>query len=342
MPRIPVLAFLCAVAVVALGAAPASAADTDVTLYTYGTSSSPEMAFATVSTTDAALEFLPTDIRFLDLEVSGTEVCGGQGVAFAQSSSGAPVIARWDIATGAVTGQSSLWMNPESLPQPTDDSTVVSTLEADSLADCSPLTIVGYQLDGNPEVLRAIAWVDAGSGETTVLVSSGIDSESVALATDPISGQLFLFSTDGTGDIAYAAPVDLATGTVGARVELTGLGSLGSPLVQGVDFDEGGTAWMIVATSEAMELVSFAPGAALTTVPSVVGELPITGSPVDGPTVFEPVPLAAVGGSGGGLPAPSPQLASTGAELPVGVALGAGILLLFGAGVLVARRRAVR
>ncbi|MGX5680975.1 hypothetical protein [Schumannella luteola] len=336
MTRIPVLACLGAVAVVALGAAPASAAE--VTLYTYGTSSAPEMAFATVSTTDAALAFLPTDIRFLDLEVTGTEVCGGQGVAFAQPGEpGAPVIATWNTTTGEVTGQSSLWMDPESLPNPADESTVLSVLEADSLADCSPITIVSYRVGDDPDIITAIATVDRGSGETTVIVD--VPSTAVALATDPISGQVTLFLTDDSGSAAYASPVDLAAKTVGAPVELTGLGTLGGPIVQGVDVDESGTTWMIVATTEAMLLVSFAPDAELTSTPTVVGELPITGSPVDGPTVFEPVPLAVSDGSGGGLPAPAPQLAATGAELPLGVAFGAGILLLGGLALVAIRRR---
>ncbi|MDO7880938.1 hypothetical protein [Antiquaquibacter soli] len=335
MTRIPVLACLGAAAVVALGAAPASAAD--VTLYTYGTSSAPEMAFATLSTTDAALEFLATNIGYLGLEVTGTEVCGGAGIAFAEPGEpGAPVIATWNTSTGEVTAQSSLWMDPESLPEPSDEATVLGALEADSLSDCSPLTIVTYRVEDDPETITAIASVDPGSGETTVIVD--VPSTAVALATNPISGQVTLLLTDDSGAAAYAAPVDLAAKTVGAPVELTGLGTLGGPIVQGVDVDESGTTWMIVATTEAMLVVSFAPGAALTSTPTIVGDLPITGSPVDGPTVFEPVPLAVSGGSGGGLPAPVPQLAATGAELPLGVALGAGILLLLG--LVLTRRRA--
>lgn len=329
---------LSAVAALALMPAAAAGAASDPTLYSYATSDGDEVwfGFTTVSPADASLTFLPTNINDLDFQATGVEACGGTGYAVTlsgfDSTTGAVT---WNLETGAVEGSYGLWVNPSVVPG--EDVVVRSVLDADTRADCTFLALVSYTVGDGPATW-VIASIDPGDGETTPLVAvPTVAAMGVgAIATDPQTQALLLFTTNPSGTGIFVSTVDLAGETVSTPVAMTGYTTaLGSTILpQGTDFDATGGLWLVATTPGSYVLTNVAAGGVLTSaVPSLDGTLPMAGP---GAMVSYPIPLAArvdapaTGGS---------QLAATGSPMLANGGVAAMALVLIGAGWVVYERR---
>ena len=288
--------------------------------------------FGTTSKTDAALTALSVEAG-LELEVaSGVEVCNevGYAVGGRLDGSGTPAIVTWDHSTGALLSEPvDLWI---------EGGDVDGVVELDTLADCSILTIAF--LEGEvPEA--ALVSVDLATGELAIVADLTSSPQLPSGVATNAAGTTFVFAGD-YGVNGVFTTVDVTTGALGAPwTELGGLIEFfegGGPLF-GVDFDASDTMWLIIGadSEETHYLVSFAAGADLATAqPTEIGSYAFEGEDVIASTPF---PLAAEGHTPVPAPGSEPQLAATGAELPAGIVLGAGILLLTGAALLIARRR---
>lgn len=329
-----------AAAALALVLAPAAAAGaaSEPTIYSYATSDADEVwfGFTTVSPADASLSFLPTNINDLDLQATGVEACGGLGFALTLSGfdSSAGMVT-WNLETGAVEGSYGLWVNPSVVPG--EDVVVRSVLDADARADCTFLGIVSYTVGDGPAVW-VIAWIDPGDGETTPLVEipAGGAAGVGAIATDPQTQDLLLFTTSPSGQGIFVSTVDLVSKTVSSPVAMAGYTTaFGSTILpQGTDFDGTGTLWLVTTTPGSYVLTSVPSVASLTsTTPTSHGVMPMAGP---GAMVSYPVPLAAVAdapASGG------TQLAATGSPMLASSGVAALAMALIGAGWILHQRR---
>lgn len=286
--------------------------------------------FGTTSRTDAALTALGGGAG-LELEVAtGAEVCNEVGYAVGSELGGeaTPVVVTWDHSTGALLSDPvDLWIA---------DGDVEGALELDTLADCTILTIAF--LEGElPEA--ALVSVDPATGELTIVADlSSSPNRPSGVATNA-AGTTFVFAGD-YGTAGTFTTVDVTTGAVGTWTELGGLIEFfeGPGPLFGVDFDAADTMWLIIGadSEETYFLVSFAAGADLATAqPTEIGPYAFEGDVIAEP----PFPLAAEGHASVPVPASEPTLAATGAELPAGIVISGGILLLVGAALLIARRR---
>lgn len=289
--------------------------------------------FGTTSKTDAALTALGGDAGLEIDPATGIEICNEVGYAVGSllDGSGTPAVVTWDHNTGALLS--------EPVELTIADGDVDGVVELDALADCTILAIAF--LDGElPEA--ALVSVDTLTGELTIVADLSSSPNPPSGVATNAAGTTFVFAGD-FGDDGVFTTVDVTTGALGTWNELGGLIDFfegGGPLF-GVDFDATGTMWLITGADslEEYHLVSFAPGADLATAqPTDVGTYPFTDELVASP----PFPLAAEGHAAVPAPAPAPQLAATGTELPAGIVVGAGILLLAGAALLTARRRAAQ
>jgi hypothetical protein len=334
-------AAVVAVAAILLAPAAAVAATPDPTLYSFATSDGDEVwfGFATVSPADASLSFLPTNLNDLDFQATGTEVCGGTGFAVTLSGVDASTgMVTWSPETGDVVGSYGLWINPSVVPG--EDVVVRGALDADARADCTFLGIVSYTVGDGPAVW-VIASIDPGDGETTPLVEvPAVGAAGAgAIATDPLTQDLLLFTTTPSGHGIFVSTVDLVNKTVSTPVAMTGFTTaFGSTILpQGTDFDGTGTLWLVTTTPGSYVLTSVPSGASLTsTTPTSHGILPMSGP---GAMVSYPIPLAAVvdaPASGG------TQLAATGNPIAAGSGLAAFAAVLIGAGWVIHRRVSAR
>lgn len=316
-------------AALALVAVPAVATAAGTTLYTwaYNPVGTDFGGFATTSTTDATLALLGTDTLDV-MNAYGVEVCGGNGYAVGEIDGGdgpdTPVVATFDVITGAITsGPTALTIA---------DGAVAEVWEADTLADCTLLTIAGLEGDYSG---AAVVTVNPATGATEIVAELPEieDLDYTGLATDS-TGVTFLF-----GDIdgqPWFTILDLGTGTFPEPSFMVGLmeyyESFG--FTQGVDFDAADGLWLVNGVDEEEEyhLTSFAPGADLATdEPVSIGVLPYYSTPNE-LQILSPIPLAAAS-------APTPQLAATGAGVPIAALALGGMLALAGAVALVAARR---
>ncbi len=291
--------------------------------------------FATTSKTDAALTLLPADTVDTTDQVTGMEICDEVGYAVAGSFEGTRTVMTWDHTTGAVLS------GP--VPITIDSGELVQYVqELDTLADCTVITILGYDSDGSGV---AIAKVDPTTGVATILVELPVfETESyTGLATAP-DGTTYVFVS--VGDYPNVALVDFETGTIGTPVLLNGLSTYfdSSGFTHGVDFDAAGALWAItgVDAEQRYHLVSFAADA------SIPSATPTDSGPYSfevPPFVDSPIPLTTEGLA----PTPvapvtpvepaKPVLAATGSEMPLGLAAGALALLVAGAAMFAVRRR---
>lgn len=337
-----ILGMATAVALAGVVAVPAAANAADGDLYTWvhNPTGSDQAGFATISSADAALTFLGTNLLSENPELRaavGAEVCDGVGYAVAEDGlDGSTSYAfTWDPTTGAL------------LSEPVElfyaDGEVAGAIEADTLADCTFLSLVYLWVEGYP--YWTISEVDPTTGEVTPLV--WIDwtpelGQVTGIATDP-SGTTYLFGTTTSSPYdSLVATADLSTGDLGVLEVMEGLRTeFGDTFTHGIDFDANGVLWTFVGVYavEQYHLASFAAGADLVTaVPTDHGPVVDHGEG-DFFRVTYPAPLAAEGTVVPPAP-PAPQLANTGAELPVGVLFAAGILLALGAAAVIRRRMA--
>lgn len=316
-----------------LALVPAAATAAGTTLYTwaYNPVGTDVGGFATTSTTDAALALLGTD-TLAQMYASGTEVCGGTGYAVGEVDGGdlddIPVVATFDVVTGAITsGPTALTIV---------DGAVTDVVEADTLADCTLLTIAFIEGDYTG---WAVVEVNAATGVVEIVAElSPIDGvDYTGLATDS-AGTTYLFGN--VDDQPWVTILDLVTGTFPEPSIMAGLIDFyeSGGFTLGVDFDASDGLWVVngVNAEEEYHLSSFASGADLTLdEPVDIGVLPYYDTP-NQLRISSPIPLAA-----GPTPPPTPQLAATGSTVPLAsIALG-GLLGLAGAGaLLMARRRA--
>lgn len=320
-------------AALGLALAPLSAMAADGDLFSWGyTPGTPDAGgFAAVSPTDASLTLLGTDTIDTLRAPTGVEVCDGTGYAFG-TALGDAVVLTFDPATGATLSA------PTALTIP--GGTVDSTIDADTLADCTLLT-VGY-VTGEDDLRQTgnyVLRVDASTGTTEPLAFLG-DFYTTGIATSP-SGTTSVFTFVPASPAA--AVVDLQTATLGSPVILGGFAplyddSMGESM--GVDFDSAGVLWaaVTVTDSEDPRLASFAAGDLATAAGTDHGPLLDSGTGVV--LVDSPVPLA-VGATfpGAAGPGSSPQLAATGTGAPLGLYVGAALLVAAGAAVVVTTRR---
>lgn len=323
------LAAVGAAAGLALVPAAATAAGTTLYTWAYNPVGSDIGGFATTSTTDAALALLGAD-TLADMLASGTEACAGVGYAVGEVDGGdlddIPVVATFDLVTGAITsGPTALTIA---------DGTVTEALEADTLADCTLLTIAFVEGDYTG---GAVVSVNPATGVAEIVAElptiGGVDY--TGLATDS-SGVTYLFGN--VGDEPWVTVLDLVTGTFPEPSLMSGLIDYYSSngFTMGVDFDAADGLWIAngVNAEEEYHLSSFATGADLVVdEPVDIGILPYYDTPSE-LRISSPIPLAA-----GSPVAPSPQLAATGSTMPIAaIALG-GLLALAGAGALILGRR---
>lgn len=318
-------------AALALAAVPAAATAAGTTLYTwaYNPIGTDIGGFATTSTTDATLALLGAD-TLATMYASGTEVCGGTGYAVGEIDGGdgpdTAVVAVFDVVTGAITsGPTALTIA---------DGTVVDVVEADTLADCTLLTIalLGGDYEGT-----AVVEVNPATGVTEIVAELPdiAEVEYSGLATDS-TGVTYLFGN--VDDEPWVTIIDLGAGTFPEPSLMTGLMEFYESFgfTMGVDFDAADGLWIVNGVNEEEEyhLSFFSAGADLAAdEPIDIGVLPYYDTP-NHLQVADPIPLAA-----GPTPAPTPQLAATGAELPTAALALGGVLALVGAVALVATRR---
>ncbi len=325
------LALIAGSAALGLAAVPAAATAAGTTLYTwaYNPVGTDVGGFATTSTTDAALALLGAD-TLAAMYASGTEVCGGTGYAVGEIDGGdsddTPVVATFDVVTGAITsGPTALTIA---------DGTVFDVWEADTLADCTLLTIadLGGDTDG-----YAVVEVNPATGVVEIVASLPdiAEVEYSGLATDS-TGTTYVFGD--VDDEPWFTILDLGTGTFPEPTIMAGLmdyyESDGETF--GVDFDAAGVMWIVMAVNQEEQyyLNSFAAGADLALAdPVSIGVLPYYNNP-NQLQISSPIPLAA-----GPTPPPTPQLAATGAELPIAALALGGLLAMAGTVALVAARR---
>lgn len=325
------LAAVGAAAGLALVPAAATAAGTTLYTWAYNPVGTDVGGFATTSTTDAALALLGAD-TLAQMYASGTEVCGGTGYAVGEVDGGdlddIPVVATFDVVTGAITsGPTALTIV---------DGTVTDVVEADTLADCTLLTIAFVEGDYTG---LAVVEVNTATGVVEIVAElPPIDEvDYTGLATDS-TGTTYLFGN--VDDQPWVSVLDLVTGTFPEPSIMAGLINFyeSGGFTLGVDFDAADGLWVVngVNAEEEYHLSSFASGANLAVdEPVDIGVLPYYDTP-NQLRISSPIPLAA-----GPTPPPTPQLAATGSTVPLAaIALG-GLLGLVGAGALVmARRRA--
>lgn len=316
-------------AAVTLALMPTAASGHTDNLFTWAESGEEFTGFATTSRTDATLTPLGEDV---DLEfVSGMEICDEVGYAVGPQIEEPPFVVTWNHDTGALlTEPVSLWI---------EEGDVGEVAELDTLADCTLLAIAFFEAGATT---AALVVIDPATGELTVVVDlSGLALRPSGIATDA-AGVTYLFASDYGSD-ATVAVVDLDAGTLGPFAELAGMVAYyeGGGPTYGVDFDGSGVMWMIIGADaqELYRLTSFAAEADLATATPVdSGYYPFEDELVANP----PFALTAEGSSVTPPPAPAPQLAATGTELPAGVVLAAGILLLAGAALVLTRRRSAQ
>ena len=323
------VALAAGAAALALAATPAAAIAAGTTLYTwaYNPVGSDFGGFATTSTTDATLTLLGADTLEV-MTAYGTEVCNGTGYAVGEIDGGdgpdTPVVATFDLATGAITsGPTALTIA---------GGTVAEVWEADTLADCTLLTIADLEGDYSG---AAVVAVNPATGATEIVAELPDIEEAdyTGLATNS-TGVTVLFG-DVT-DQPWFTTLDLGTGTFPEPSFMEGLmdyyESYGFTL--GVDFDASDGLWIVsgVNAEEEYHLNSFGPGADLALdEPVDIGVLPYYSTPNE-LQILEPIPLAAAS-------AATPQLAATGAGVPIAALALGGMLALAGAVALVAARR---
>lgn len=329
------LAGTAAVAVAGLLVVPsaAHAAEGDLYVWLYNPTGSDVSGFGTISPTDAALSFLGTDtIDDID-DVLGVEVCGGVG--FALDNDGlddVETVSTWDTATGA------LLSGPVDLT--VSEGEVTDVREADALADCTLLSLVQITVDNS--VGWFVASIAPATGAVDPIVPVAYSDpivELTGIATNA-AGVTYLFAELATNDSAVAV-ADLDAGTHTPFTLIEGYSDLyGDNFTHGIDFDDNDVLWAFVGVydDEQYHLASLAAGSDLVTgLPTDHGLVADGAGDLGGFRVNYPAPLAADGALAP--PAPAPQLAATGAGLPVGVMLVAGILLLAGGALVIARRR---
>ncbi|MDO7880939.1 hypothetical protein [Antiquaquibacter soli] len=325
--RRSILAAGVAAAALGLVVLPSAATAHTGNLYTwaYNPQVTPDVSgFATTSKTDAALAFLGADTSSEIDSPSGVEICAE--TAYAVSTQGdASVIVTWNHDTGALTSAP--------IDITIEDGAIDGVFELDTLLDCTVLTLAG--LSGDLPGLAVIS-VDPATGAAAVVADLTEEpAEPTGIATNP-SGATYLFGdVEGTPSVATFDP---STGVIGEWVEQAGIGDEfeSTGFTQGVDFDAAGGLWIVagINNEEQYHLLSYAAGADLATSPVTdIGILPYYSTPQE-LQIQSPIPLAT-----DGIAVVAPQLAATGAELPLGVALGAGILLLCGLALIAVRRR---
>lgn len=293
-------------------------------LYSWGLTGGGEAApsaFLTVSKSDAGLSPLGDLPDSVEL-ITGTEICGD--AAFAVDGEAGTVIT-WDHATGAVISS-----------VPIIASGYEEFTELDALEDCTLLTLAVVEEDDSWAILSLDPVTGVTAVEFELFVIEQEDAYYTGIATAP-DGTTYVFG-DITGTPFWSI-VDLATDiqeiptALAGLVEVTG-GSTG--FTAGIDFDAAGGLWFIhgINDIETLKLAVYAAGANIgVDEPTEIGITPY--GPPAAPFVDFPTPLAV----DHAVPAPAPQLAATGTELPAGVVLAAGILLLAGAALVLTRRR---
>lgn len=322
------------VAGISLAAAPLAAAAHTGHLFTWAYSeTSNAYGIADISTSDATL----TQLHPAGLEqyVSGADICNEQAwaVIWGNADNEIPGVAQWNHDTGVIGEKHTITANIADFPGSSDvDST--ETWAADSLADCSKLAYVRYDvLKGEtttgPLFVSFVDDVTGLSKPVTELpeIADGLVIDWNGIATDPLSGVTYLFA-DFNG-LAHFATLNVSTGAISTLQPLDGVAEYfeSSIGVQEADFQPDGKLWVLVWVDEFDEyqLVSLAPGAALlTATPTEVGDPNQDGVNFyngDYVLTYDPEALAATGGG-----------------VPLGLLVPAGALFLAGLALVAVRR----
>ncbi|MGX5680974.1 hypothetical protein [Schumannella luteola] len=303
----------------ALVALPSAASGHTDSLFTWGYTTGESSAFLTMSKADAALAplaVLPDSVE----HVSGVEVCGESAYAL---DDGSGTLLTWDHATGELLSSVPISDGYESFG------------DLDTLADCTILTTAW----GESENSWVLLSLDAATGEATLEIAlvQVTDPEGyyTGVATSP-DGKTYTFGVADGGP--FSSEVNVGTGIQEVPLYMAGLWGAadnGEMFTSGIDYDASGALWFVqgIDAEETLYLTVFAPGADINdSAGTRVGVIPY-GAPA--PFVdLRSTPLAA-----DGAPAPSPQLAATGAETPAGALLAAVILALVGLLLVLRHRR---
>lgn len=319
-PRLVLRSLTAGVALAALGLAVASPASAHTTnIYTFGYTED-SANFATVDRTTAVTAPLATNIEAAIDDVGGVEVFNEVGTAIGYDYDEPTVssVLAWDHTTGAVTSKEPLFIaDPDEVT--TADVDFVFTL--DTRNDGTIITFVFYTrtIENAVESVGAIATVNSTTGELTpvidisplVLSAEGYNVQS--LATDPTTGETYLFLYRIATATTSFVPLNFTTPGYGTVLEFGGTG-FESGRVEGTDFDADGTLYFIYSDNVSAEY-----------------ELSTLGAPGTwagaARTVVAPFDFSTFGVAADNLTiefAPEPALADTGAPLPV-------VWLVFGA-----------
>jgi len=336
MTRTPVKlagrAAVAGIALAAMGILAASPANAAVpVLYTY-LDNSPH-SYATMSAVDGAVTPLPTTPVSDPNEIVGEELTDGVGTAI--GSVGDPAeyfVYDWNATTGAADAGVPAFVSGAD-----EGSLYVSGL--DTRNDGTLIVYVEYTTTSGgefPTVTQhaAVATLDRTTGEITPVIDVmpfiEIGFRGISLATDPTTGESYLFWDQDESNDSFFSALDFVTPGLDLPSTFEGTG-FGDGFFQGADFDASGTLWFIYGNNdrEMYELSTLGSPATWTTDARTVV--------ADAASNYTPYPLSELALA----TAPQPALANTGAGFPAAW-LAIGTVAVLGgvvAVVTVSRRR---
>jgi len=289
-----------------------------------------------------------------DTFINAIEIDGTMGYAVASTGPGSdPVMYIWSTETGEVTS-GPLALDATGLDSVIPDGWSIvdySTGDLDLTPDGRLLMLVFVNIedgsDGEDEI-ELIVEVDRDTFALTPLVNLTAEHEELsiecdcyiykdAIATDPITGQTYLFIDDDSGWIAVQL-VDLGAGTLAAPVQVGAsaaapFGGEGNNWIVGADFDEDGTLFFFQSS---FDTVAALPGPSTSAgwLEGTSTQVGLTGLDLDR---WNGSALAVQSVTA----EPAPELAETGLE-GVGTWMGvAALLLVLGTATVLARTRRI-